>query len=98
MICVATRIAMSVTVVATFLRSEYQTILLSLMKTGKLTQSMHNKLRQTHMKTWVSVTSNGTRKLSEPSLSRFRVYLSKYYFSQFHEIAVNIYYGVDYFK
>jgi hypothetical protein len=50
------------------------------------------------MKTWVSVTSNGTRKLSEPLLSRFRVYLSKYYFSQFHEIAVNIYYGVDHFR
>jgi holliday junction DNA helicase RuvB len=70
-------------------RSEYQTILLSLMETGILTQTMHNKLRQTHLKTWVFVTSNGTRKLSEPLLSRFRVlYLSKYDFSQFHEIAV----------
>jgi MoxR-like ATPase len=71
------------------LRSEYQTILLSLMETGILTQTMHNKLRQTHLKTWVFVTSNGTRKLSEPLLSRFRVlYLSKYDFSQFQEIAV----------
>jgi Holliday junction DNA helicase RuvB len=71
------------------LRPEYQTMLLSLMETGILTQTMHNKLRQTHLKTWVFVTSNGTRKLSEPLLSRFRVlYLSKYDFSQFQEIAV----------
>jgi hypothetical protein len=34
-------------------------------------------------------TSNGTKKLSEPLLSRFRVmYLNEYEFSQFYEIAV----------
>jgi MoxR-like ATPase len=71
------------------LRPEYQTMLLSLMETGILTQTMHNKLRQTHLKTWVFATRNGTRKLSRPLLSRFTVmYLNKYDFSQFHEIAV----------
>jgi MoxR-like ATPase len=37
----------------------------------------------------VFATSNGTKKLSEPLLSRFRVmYLNEYEFSQFYEIAV----------
>jgi MoxR-like ATPase len=42
-----------------------------------------------HLKTCVFATSNGTKKLSEPLLSRFRVmYLNGYEFSQFYEIAV----------
>jgi len=46
------------------------------------------KLRQTHLKTWVFATSNGTKKISEPLLSRFRImYLNKYHFSQFYEIS-----------
>jgi Holliday junction DNA helicase RuvB len=49
------------------LKSEYQTTLLSLMETGILTQTMHSKVRQTHLKTWVFATSNGTNKLSEPA-------------------------------
>jgi MoxR-like ATPase len=37
----------------------------------------------------VFATSNGTKKLSEPLLSRFRVmHLNEYEFSQFYEIAV----------
>jgi len=72
-----------------YLKSEYQTILLSLMETGILTQTLHNKVRQTHLKTWVFATSNGVRRLSEPLLSRFRVmYMSEYEFSLFYEISV----------
>ena len=64
-------------------------MLLSLMETGILTQTMHKKIRQTHLKTWVFATSNGTKKISEPLLSRFRVmYLDEYDFSQFYEISV----------
>ena len=71
------------------LKSEYQTMLLSLMETGILTQTMHKKLRQTYLKTWVFATSNGTKKLSEPLLSRFRVmHMDEYDFSQFYEISV----------
>ena len=71
------------------LKPEYQTTLLSLMETGILTQTMHSKVRQTHLKTRVFATSNGTKKLSEPLLSRFRVmYLNEYEFSQFYEISV----------
>jgi MoxR-like ATPase len=71
------------------LRPEYQTMLLSLAETGILTETMHKKIRQTHLTTWIFATSNGTRKLSEPLLSRFRVmYLNKYDFSQFYEISV----------
>jgi len=72
-----------------YLKPEYQTTLLSLMETGILTQTIHSKVRHTHLKTWVFATSNGTKKLSEPLLSRFRImYLNKYEFSQFYEIAV----------
>jgi Holliday junction DNA helicase RuvB len=71
------------------LKSEYQTMLLSLMETGILTQTMHKKVRQTHLKTWVFATSNGTKRLSQPLLSRFRVmYVNQYDFAQFYEISV----------
>src|SRR5215469_7364010 len=71
------------------LKPDYQTTLLSLMETGILTQTVHSKVRHIHLKTWVFATSNGTKKLSEPLLSRFRMmYLNKYSFSQFYEIAV----------
>jgi MoxR-like ATPase len=53
------------------LKPDYQTTLLSLMETGILTQTMHKRIRQAHLKTWVFATSNGTKKLSEPLLSRF---------------------------
>jgi MoxR-like ATPase len=70
------------------LKSEYQTMLLSLMETGILVQAMHKKIRQTHLKTWVFATSNGTKRLSEPLLSRFRVmYVNQYDFAQFYEIS-----------
>jgi Holliday junction resolvasome RuvABC ATP-dependent DNA helicase subunit len=71
------------------LKPEYQTTLLSLMETGILTQTMYSKVRHIQLKTWVFATSNGTKKLSEPLLSRFRVmYLYKYDFSRFYEISV----------
>jgi MoxR-like ATPase len=70
------------------LKPEYQTLLLSLMETGILTQTVHKKVRETKLKTWVFATSNGTKKLSEPLLSRFRVmYLDQYDFAQFYEIS-----------
>jgi holliday junction DNA helicase RuvB len=63
-------------------------MLLSLMETGILTQTLHKKLRRTQLKTWVFATSNGTKKLSEPLLSRFRVmYVKQYDFAQFYEIS-----------
>ena len=71
------------------LKPEYQTTLLSLMETGILSQTIHSKVRHTRLKIWVFATSNDTKKLSEPLLSRFRImYLSEYEFPQFYEIAV----------
>jgi MoxR-like ATPase len=71
------------------LKPEYQTVLLPLMETGIVTQTMHKKLRQKYLKSWVFATSNGTKKLPEPLLSRFRVmYLDGYDFSQFCQISV----------
>jgi MoxR-like ATPase len=73
------------------LKSEYQTMLLSLMETEILTQTMHRKVRQTNLKTWVFGTSNGTKKLSEPLLSWFRVMnLNEYDFAQFYEISTKL--------
>jgi MoxR-like ATPase len=70
------------------LKPEYQAMLLSLMETGTLTQTMHKKVRQTYLKTWVFATSNGTKRLSKPLLSRFRVmYVNQYDFAQFYEIS-----------
>jgi Holliday junction DNA helicase RuvB len=51
------------------LKPEYQATLLSLMETGILTRTMHSKVRQIHLKTWVFATSNCTKKLSKPLLS-----------------------------
>src|SRR5215472_11289647 len=52
-------------------------------------QTMHSKVRHIHLKTWVFATSNGTKKLSETLLSRFRVmYLNQYDLSQYYEISV----------
>jgi MoxR-like ATPase len=71
------------------LKSENQTMLLSLMETGILTQTMHKKVRQTHLKTWVFATRNGTKRLSQPLPSRFRVmYVNQYDPAQFYEISV----------
>jgi holliday junction DNA helicase RuvB len=71
------------------LKPEYQTTLLSLMETGILTQTIHKRIRQVHLKIWVFATSNCTKKLSQSLLSRFKVmYLNEYTFSQFYEIAV----------
>ena len=64
--------------------------LLSLMETGILNQTMHSKVRHVHLKTWIFATSNGTKKPSEPLLSRFwAMYLNQYNFSQFYEISIN---------
>lgn len=74
-----------------YLKPEYQTMLLSLMETGILSQSVSKKIRQTYLKTWIFATSNGTKKLSEPLLSRFKVmYLNLYNFSQFYEISIKM--------
>ena len=71
------------------LKPEYQTTLLSLMETGIVTQTVHKRIRRAHLKTWVFATSNDTKKLSEPLLSRFRVmHLNEYSFSQFYELSV----------
>jgi MoxR-like ATPase len=51
---------------------------------------MIDEIRQTQLKTWVFATSNGTKRLSEPLLSRFRVmYVNQYDFAQFYEISTN---------
>ena len=68
-----------------------QTILLSLMQSGIISETKVRKTRSTQLKTWVFATSNGTRKLSEALLSRFMVIeLEKYSYQEFKDISVQL--------
>src|SRR5918998_3948930 len=68
-----------------------QTALLSLMETGILAETKFQKTRNTHLKTWVFATSNGTERMLTPLLSRFIVlHFKQYKYENFREIAVHI--------
>jgi Holliday junction DNA helicase RuvB len=53
--------------------SKDQTALLSLMETGLISETKHNRTRSTQLKTWVFATSNGTEHMLTPLLSRFLI-------------------------
>jgi Holliday junction DNA helicase RuvB len=66
-----------------------QTVLLSLMETGIITETKFKKTRNTQMKTWVFATCNGTERMLTPLLSRFMVlHFKQYKYESFHEVAV----------
>jgi MoxR-like ATPase len=68
-----------------------QTVLLSLMQSGIISETKVRKTRSTQLKTWVFATSNGTKKLSEALLSRFMVIeLEKYSYEEFRDISVHL--------
>ena len=68
-----------------------QTALLSLMETGILAETKFQKTRNTHLKTWVFATSNGTERMLTPLLSRFIVlHFKQYSFGSFQEICAHI--------
>ena len=68
-----------------------QTALLSLMETGIVAETKFQKTRNTHLKTWVFATSNGTHKMLTPLLSRFVVlHFKQYSFGSFQEVSVHI--------
>ena len=65
-----------------------QTALLSLMETGILSETKFQKTRNTQLKTWVFATSNGTKRMLTPLLSRFvTLHFKQYKFDNFHEVA-----------
>jgi Holliday junction DNA helicase RuvB len=68
-----------------------QTVLLSLMQSGIISETKVRKTRSTQLETWVFATSNGTKKLSEALLSRFMVIeLEKYSYEEFKDISVQL--------
>jgi MoxR-like ATPase len=68
-----------------------QTVLLSLMQSGIISETKVRKTRSTQLKTWVFATSNGTKKLSDALLSRFMVIeLEKYSYEEFKDISVQL--------
>ncbi|HET7146997.1 MAG TPA: hypothetical protein VFI73_00730 [Candidatus Nitrosopolaris sp.] len=65
-----------------------QTALLSLMETGILCETKFQKTRNTQLKTWVFATSNDTKRMLTPLLSRFVIlHFKQYRFDSFHEVA-----------
>lgn len=65
-----------------------QSVLLSLMETGILTETKSQKTKKTLLKTWVFATCNNKDKLLTPILSRFMIFhLKPYKRSKFIEIS-----------
>lgn len=71
--------------------SKDQTALLSLMETGLISETKHNRTRSTQLKTWVFATSNGTEHMLTPLLSRFLIlHFKPYKLQDFQEITVHL--------
>jgi Holliday junction DNA helicase RuvB len=67
------------------------TVLLSLMQTGILSETKHEKTRSTQLKTWVFGSCNSTDKLPKPLLSRFLVLrFKRYTYDDFKKISNNV--------
>jgi len=69
-----------------------QTVLLSLMETGIITETKHQKQRSSQLKTWVFASCNNKDKLLTPILSRFIVlHFKQYSFDNFVTITKGIF-------
>ncbi len=69
-----------------------QTVLLSLMETGIITETKHQKHRSSQLKTWVFASCNNKDKLLTPILSRFIVlHFKQYSFDNFAQITKGIF-------
>jgi Holliday junction DNA helicase RuvB len=70
-----------------------QTILLSLMEGGIISETKHGKLRQTQLSTSVFAASNSTETLLPPLPTRFAIlHLQPYRFNEFREITRRVLY------
>src|SRR5215208_518707 len=68
-----------------------QAILLSLMQSQILSETKYRKTRQTQLKCSVFATSNSTKKMLDPLLSRFVIIkVEKYGYVEFKEVAMNV--------
>jgi Holliday junction DNA helicase RuvB len=68
-----------------------QAVLLSLMQSQIISETKFGKTRQTQLKCSIFATSNGTKKMLDPLLSRFVVVnIEKYSYEEFKEVAVKV--------
>jgi Holliday junction DNA helicase RuvB len=68
-----------------------QAVLLSLMQSQTISETKYGKTRQTQLKCSVFATSNGTKKMLVPLLSRFVVVnVQKYSYEEFKEVAIKL--------
>jgi Holliday junction DNA helicase RuvB len=68
-----------------------QAVLLSLMQSQIISETKYGKTRQTQLKCSVFATSNATKKMLDPLLSRFvAIILEKYSYEEFKEVAMKV--------
>lgn len=68
-----------------------QVVLLSLMQSQILSETKYRKTRQTQLKCSILATSNSTKKMLDPLLSRFvMINVEKYSYEEFKEIAMKV--------
>ena len=68
-----------------------QAVLLSLMQSQIISETKYGKTRQTQLKCSVFATSNSTKKMLDPLLSRFiMIDVEKYSYEEFKEIAMKV--------
>jgi holliday junction DNA helicase RuvB len=74
-----------------YMSAKDQAVLLSLMQSQIISETKYGKTRQTQLKCAVFATSNGTKKLLDPLLSRFVIInVEKYDYEEFKMVAMNI--------
>src|ERR671923_1502100 len=68
-----------------------QAVLLSLMQSQVISETKYRKTRQTQLKCSVFASSNSTKKMLDPLLSRFVIInVEKYSYDEFREIAMKV--------
>jgi MoxR-like ATPase len=68
-----------------------QAVLLSLTQSQILSETKYRKTRQTQLKCSIFATSNSTKKMLEPLLSRFVIIkVGKYSYEEFKEVAMKV--------
>jgi MoxR-like ATPase len=74
-----------------YMPAKDQAILLSLMQSQILSETKYRKTRQTQLKCSVFATSNSTKKMLDPLLSRFVIIkVEKYGYVEFKEVAMKV--------
>jgi Holliday junction DNA helicase RuvB len=68
-----------------------QTVLLSLMEGGTVSETKHKRTRQAQLNTCVFAAANSTDKLLDPLLTRFCIlYIKPYGFGEFREVTIRV--------